>query len=83
MRDTRYECGGGKTNRILSIAKPKRPNSIYSGYPGVLQHICQLVEKEIIKPVIDRKYRFDEILEAHLYVDTGHKKGNFLVTLEE
>jgi NADPH:quinone reductase-like Zn-dependent oxidoreductase len=39
----------------------------------------ELMEKEIIKPVIDRQYPFDQIIEAHTYVDKGHKKGNVVI----
>ncbi len=35
-----------------------------------------LAEKGGIKPVIDRNYRLEEIVQAHRYVDTGRKKGN-------
>src|SRR5256884_1278427 len=33
------------------------------------------------RPVIDRRYPLDEIVEAHRYVDLGHKKGNVIVTI--
>jgi NADPH:quinone reductase-like Zn-dependent oxidoreductase len=32
-----------------------------------------------LKPVIDRAYRFDEIVEAHRYVDTGRKRGSVVL----
>jgi NADPH:quinone reductase-like Zn-dependent oxidoreductase len=35
-----------------------------------------------LRTVIDRRYRMDEIVEAHRYVDLGHKKGNVIVTVE-
>jgi NADPH:quinone reductase-like Zn-dependent oxidoreductase len=35
------------------------------------------------KPVIDRAYRFDEIVQAHEYVDKGHKKGNVVINVNE
>ena len=44
-----------------------------------LQHLKELVETGVIKPVIDRSYSLKEIVKAHRYVDQGHKKGNVVV----
>jgi NADPH:quinone reductase-like Zn-dependent oxidoreductase len=46
-----------------------------------LDRIRVLVESGAIKPVNDKVYRFDQIVEAHHYVETGHKKGNVAVTV--
>ncbi|RYH14325.1 MAG: NAD(P)-dependent alcohol dehydrogenase, partial [Alphaproteobacteria bacterium] len=35
----------------------------------------------IVRPVIDRRYTLDDIVEAHRYLDTGRKRGNLVVTL--
>lgn len=40
-----------------------------------------IIEKRQLKPVIDRSYSIDEIVEAHRYADKGHKKGNIVITL--
>lgn len=47
-----------------------------------LQFLATLAERGELKPVIDRTYRFDEIVEAHRYVDTGRKTGSVVITLE-
>lgn len=46
-----------------------------------LELLRELLEASHIKPVIDRTYPFDEIPEAHRYVEQGHKKGNVVVTV--
>jgi NADPH:quinone reductase-like Zn-dependent oxidoreductase len=41
----------------------------------------ELAESGAFRPVIDRRYTLDEIVEAHRYVDLGHKKGNVIVAI--
>ena len=47
-----------------------------------LEFLAGLAARGELTPVIDRRYRFEEIVEAHRYVDTGRKKGNVVITLE-
>lgn len=44
-----------------------------------LQLLCGLVSDKTIRPVIDKVYPLDEIVEAHRYVESGHKKGNVVI----
>ena len=45
-----------------------------------LEFIKELLEKDKFSPLIDRKYKLEEIAEAYRYVDSGKKIGNVIIS---
>jgi NADPH:quinone reductase-like Zn-dependent oxidoreductase len=50
--------------------------------PHMVEYFKELLESGAFKPVVDRRYPLDQIVEAYRYVETGQKVGNVVITVD-
>jgi NADPH:quinone reductase-like Zn-dependent oxidoreductase len=50
--------------------------------PGMARYFQEVLESGAFRPLIDRRYRLDEIVEAYRYVETGRKIGNVVISVD-
>jgi NADPH:quinone reductase-like Zn-dependent oxidoreductase len=80
-----------KTSKLKEASKKAlAPSGVYASIDDGnllldsqrLDRVRELIEAGHMKPVVDRCYTLDQIVEAHRYVEGGHKRGGVAVTVE-
>lgn len=64
-----------KGGRLVSVKSMTGEKTEY------LHFLQKVTEEDKLKPVIDRTYPLEQIVEANAYVELGHKKGNVVITI--
>lgn len=79
------ELGPWGQNPLLALAAPlmRGPTvrfPVPTDIPATLALIAPLLEQGTYRPLIDRRYRLEDIRDAFAYVASGQKIGNVLLT---
>lgn len=79
------KSSGFKTQCKKLLSPSGKYISVDEGSPSAkvadLKYITKLVSDGKLIPVIDKTFQLEQMVEAHRYVDLGHKKGNVVITL--
>lgn len=67
-----------KSGYYINVLSPKGNIKLKVEDLYTLKELCEAGK---LRTVIDRIYPMEEIVEAHRYVDKGHKKGNVVITI--
>jgi len=81
------DLGPLSQNPILALVTPlfggkKVMFPIPKDEPEMVRYFKALIESGAFRPLIDRRYRLDDIVEAYRYVETGQKTGNVVISVE-
>ncbi len=80
------ELGKNGVNILLALITPLRDGKkLLFPMPSITKQdvifLKELVQQGHFKPVIDRQYKLDQIVEAYQYVESGQKTGNVVLNI--
>ncbi|MFE5672639.1 NAD(P)-dependent alcohol dehydrogenase [Agromyces sp. NPDC056523] len=78
IADLRGMLAAGRQTRRSGIRVDHRGGEM--GADGMAR-LAVLAESGALRPIIDRTYALDDIVEAHRYVDTGRKRGSVVLRI--
>ena len=85
------ELGPWLQNAILSLVTPIAGRSfdrkkVVFPFPEIdqamVRRFARLMESGAFRPVVDRRYPLDDIVEAYRYVETGQKIGSVVIVVD-
>lgn len=56
-------------------------SGMYVESDQLMEPVFEAIDQGRLKPYIDRTYPLDQIVAAHQYAETGHKRGNVVVVI--
>jgi NADPH:quinone reductase-like Zn-dependent oxidoreductase len=74
-------------NLVLALIAPLRRGkkvmmNLGRDDPRMARYFQEVLESRAFRPLVDRRYRLDEIVEAYRYVETDRKIGNVVISVE-
>jgi NADPH:quinone reductase-like Zn-dependent oxidoreductase len=82
------DLGPLSQNPVLALVTPllggrrvRFPIPVQRDRPAVMRHLRGLLESGELRPLVDRHYPLDQIVDAYRYVETGQKLGSVVITV--
>jgi NADPH:quinone reductase-like Zn-dependent oxidoreductase len=80
------DLGPLSQNPVLALVTPlfggrrvRFPNPVRQDQAAVMPTVRELLSSGAFRPLVDRRYRLDQIVEAYTYVETGRKLGSVVI----